>query len=119
MARFIDLDAVEFLKVDGNEEFNHGVDCCINKLLEIEPADVVERAEYQKLKEKNTELEIMSDNFLRLNEVLKKENSRLHEKINKAIEEIANLPTWGGHLDVSPTTVLGILKRNIEDNSHA
>ncbi len=34
MGRLIDLDIVEFLKVDGNKEFNHGVDCCINRLLE-------------------------------------------------------------------------------------
>lgn len=39
--RLIDLDQIEFLKVDGNKEFNHGVDCCINKLLEAEPIEVV------------------------------------------------------------------------------
>lgn len=51
--------------------------------METPNADVVERSEYQKLKDKNTELEIMSDDFLRMNEVLKKENSRLYEKIDK------------------------------------
>lgn len=42
----IDLDNVEFIKCEGNKEFNHGVDCCINKLLEQErvaaiPMDVI------------------------------------------------------------------------------
>lgn len=32
MSRYVDLDQIEFLKVDGNEEFNHAVDCCINRL---------------------------------------------------------------------------------------
>lgn len=41
MSRYIDLDKVEFLKVDGNEEFNHGVDCCVNRLLEAEPIKAV------------------------------------------------------------------------------
>lgn len=49
MARYVDLDKVEFLKVDNNKEFNHGVDCCINKLLEIEPADVIERENVKRL----------------------------------------------------------------------
>ena len=41
MSRYIDLDQIEFLKVDGNEEFNHGVDCCINRLLKVEPIKAV------------------------------------------------------------------------------
>ena len=41
MSRYIDLDQIEFLKVDGNKEFNHGVDCCINRLLEEEPIKAV------------------------------------------------------------------------------
>jgi hypothetical protein len=41
MSRFVDLDQVEFLKVDGNKEFNHGVDCCINRLLKAEPIKAV------------------------------------------------------------------------------
>lgn len=56
MSKLIDLDNVEFLKVDGNKEFNHGVDCCINKLMKQEcvqviPLDKVKQAreEIQKL----------------------------------------------------------------------
>lgn len=56
MSKLIDLDNVEFLKVDGNKEFNHGVDCCINKLMKQEcvqviPLDKVKQAreELQKL----------------------------------------------------------------------
>jgi hypothetical protein len=41
MSRFVDLDQVEFLKVDGNKEFNHGVDCCINRLLKAEPIKAI------------------------------------------------------------------------------
>lgn len=41
MRRYIDLDQIEFLKVDGNKEFNHGVDCCINRLLRAEPIKAV------------------------------------------------------------------------------
>ena len=41
MSRYIDLDQIEFLKVDGNEEFNHGVDCCVNRLLRAEPIKAV------------------------------------------------------------------------------
>ena len=48
MARFVDLDQIEFLQVDGNKEFNHGVDCCINKLLSAKPIDVVERSKINK-----------------------------------------------------------------------
>lgn len=49
MSNLVDLDQVEFLKVDGNKEFNHGVDCCINKLLKQErvqaiPLDKVKQA---------------------------------------------------------------------------
>lgn len=49
MSKYIDLDQVEFLKVDGNKEFNHGVDCCINTLLKQErvtaiPLDKVKQA---------------------------------------------------------------------------
>lgn len=42
MSRYIDLNQTEFLKVDGNKEFNHGVDCCINKLLKQEPVKVIQ-----------------------------------------------------------------------------
>lgn len=50
MSNLIDLDRVEFLKVDGNKEFNHGVDCCINALLKQErvqaiPLDKIKRLE--------------------------------------------------------------------------
>lgn len=41
MSKYIDLDQVEFLKVDGNKEFNHGVDCCINKLMKQECVQVI------------------------------------------------------------------------------
>lgn len=41
MSRYVDLDQIEFLKVDGNKEFNHGVDCCINRLLKAEPIEVI------------------------------------------------------------------------------
>lgn len=41
MSRYIDLDQIEFLKVDGNKEFNHGVDCCINELLKAEPIKAI------------------------------------------------------------------------------
>lgn len=49
MSKYIDLDNVEFLKVDGNKEFNHGVDCCINTLLKQErvtaiPLDKIKQA---------------------------------------------------------------------------
>ena len=37
----IDLDQIEFLKVDGNKEFNHGVDCCIDTLLKAEPIEAI------------------------------------------------------------------------------
>lgn len=41
MSNLIDLDRVEFLKVDGNKEFNHGVDCCINALLKQERVQAI------------------------------------------------------------------------------
>jgi len=41
MSRYIDLDQIEFLKVEGNEEFNHGVDCCIDRLLKVEPIEII------------------------------------------------------------------------------
>jgi hypothetical protein len=51
MSRYIDLDQIEFLKVDGNKEFNHGVDCCINTLLEAEPIEVVSLDKVKKARE--------------------------------------------------------------------
>ena len=84
MARYIDLDKVEFLKADGNKEFNHGVDCCINKLLKIEPADVIERSEYEYLKKENRELAIKYDNAMNM-VINEQENvTRLRSKIDKA-----------------------------------
>lgn len=54
--RPIDLDEIEFIKTDGNAEFNHGVDCCINTLLKaptlkVIKAEVIDniKAELQKL----------------------------------------------------------------------
>ena len=41
MNKYIDLDQIEFLKVDGNKEFNHGVDCCINRLQNAKPIEIV------------------------------------------------------------------------------
>ena len=87
MARYIDLDKVEFLKVKGNEEFNHGVDCCISKLLEIEPVDVIERVEYEKLKQKNIELEIEYDDIMKMNTLRVNEYKQLRSKIDKALEQ--------------------------------
>jgi nicotinamide mononucleotide adenylyltransferase len=77
MARYIDLDAVEFLKVDGNEEFNRGVDCCINRLLKIEPVDVIERTEYEKLRKEY-------EHYKRLVE----QDNKLRSKVDKAVEEL-------------------------------
>lgn len=51
MSRYIDLDQIEFLKVDGNKEFNHGVDCCINTLLEAEPIKAVSLDKVKKARE--------------------------------------------------------------------
>ena len=47
MGRLIDLDKVEFLKVDKNIEFNHGVDCCINRLLEQPTVEAIPKADYE------------------------------------------------------------------------
>ena len=106
-------------------------------IAEYQKADVVERSEYQKLKEKNTELEIISDDFLRRNEVLKKENKelaikydnamnsvidaredaeKLRSKVDKAIEEINNCKVYGHTKTarlVSLPEVLEILKKSI------
>lgn len=54
MSRYIDLDQIEFLKVDGNEEFNHGVDCCVNRLLKVEPIKAVS---LDKVKQAREEIE--------------------------------------------------------------
>ncbi len=52
MSRYIDLDQIEFLKVDGNKEFNHGVDCCINTLLEAETIEAVPIDKVKQAREK-------------------------------------------------------------------
>ena len=116
MARFIDLDKVEFLKVEGNKEFNHGVDCCINSLLEIEPADVIECSEYEKLRLVNLDLTETTKGLLAEHEQLLK----LRSKINKAIEEIdflrqhrAKCITKDNKICIDSGEVLRIL-RNIE-----
>lgn len=51
MSRYVDLDQIEFLKVDGNEEFNHGVDCCINRLLKEGSIEVVSLDKIKKVRE--------------------------------------------------------------------
>jgi hypothetical protein len=54
MSKYIDLEQIEFLKVDGNKEFNHGVDCCINRLLKAEPIKAVS---LDKVKQAREEIE--------------------------------------------------------------
>lgn len=51
MSRYVDLDQIEFLKVDGNKEFNHGVDCCVNRLLKVEPIKAVSLDKIKKVRE--------------------------------------------------------------------
>jgi hypothetical protein len=51
MSNLIDLDQVELLKVDGNKEFNHGVDCCINTLLKQERVQAIPLDEIKKVRE--------------------------------------------------------------------
>lgn len=55
MSKYIDLDQVEFLKTDGNKEFNHGVDCCINKLMKQECVQVIPLDKVKKVREKISE----------------------------------------------------------------
>ncbi len=56
MGRLIDLDKVEFLKVDGNIEFNHGVDCCINTLLKQPPVEAIPKDQYEEQIKTNNRL---------------------------------------------------------------
>ena len=51
MSRYVDLDQIEFLKVDGNKEFNDGVDCCVNRLLKAEPIKAVSLDKVKKASE--------------------------------------------------------------------
>lgn len=59
MSNWVDLDQVEFLKVDGNKEFNHGVDCCINILLKQERITAIP---LDKVKQTREEIEKIVDN---------------------------------------------------------
>ena len=56
MGRLIDLDKVEFLKVDGNIEFNHGVDCCINTLLKQSPVEAIPKDQFEEQIKTNNRL---------------------------------------------------------------
>lgn len=56
MRRYIDLDHIEFLKVDGNKEFNHGVDCCVNRLLAEKPIEAIPIEKVKKAREEIEEL---------------------------------------------------------------
>ena len=111
MARYIDLDKVEFLKVEGNKEFNHGVDCCINKLLATKIADVVERSEYERVLK-------LVDYLTQEHDKRVAENKNLQTKIDKAIEEIdfmrqhrAKYITEDNRICIDSGEVLEILKR--------
>ena len=86
MSRYIDLDQIEFLKVDGNEEFNHGVDCCINRLLKVEPIKTVSLDKVKQAREEIQKLVDMcgSDTVADLN--MKSGLGLALEKIDKLIE---------------------------------
>lgn len=65
MSKLIDLDNVEFLKVDGNKEFNHGVDCCINKLLKQERVTAIPLDKIKKAREELQKcVDMLSDDTL-------------------------------------------------------
>ena len=125
MARYINIDNIPDIILDG-KVINPKLDLpnnnvTVRDILECtHEEDVVERSEYQKLKEENTELVIITDNFLHLNEVLRKENSRLHEKIDKAIKEIIEYRDDKNN-DFDPyeveviNAVLEIIKKNIKE----
>ena len=59
-----------------------------NIVREQPTADVIERSEYEKLKQKNIELEIEYDDVMKMNALRVTEFKQLRSKIDKAIEEI-------------------------------
>lgn len=63
MSRYVDLDQIEFLKVDGNEEFNHGVDCCINRLLDAEPVKAVPLDKVKQAREEIAKYQSIHDSY--------------------------------------------------------
>ncbi len=90
MSRYIDLDQVEFLKVDGNKEFNHGVDCCINTLLKQERVTAIPLDKVKKAREELQKcVDMLSDDTLAdLN--TKTGLGLALEKIDKLIAESEN-----------------------------
>lgn len=82
----------------------------------IKPADVIERSEYERLKQENRELAIKYDNAM--NMVINEQENfiRLRSKIDKAIEELQNMKVYDRTKTarlVSLPEVFEILKKNI------
>lgn len=86
MSRYVDLDRIEFIKADGNEEFNHGVVSCINRLLRAEPIKAVSLDKVKQTREEIQKLVDMcgSDTVADLN--MKSGLGLALEKIDKLIE---------------------------------
>lgn len=87
MSKYIDLDQVEFIKVNGNEEFNHGVDCCINKLLKQELVKVIPLDKVKQAREDIQKLVDMCGNDTLADLNTKTGLGLALEKIDKLIEE--------------------------------
>lgn len=87
MSKLIDLDNVEFLKVDGNKEFNHGVDCCINTLLKQERVTAITLDKIKQAREEIQKLVDMCDDDSLADLNTKSGLGLAVEKIDKLIEE--------------------------------
>lgn len=123
MAEYIDRNLIEWYGCDfenascENRECSgcSHAECSHSQVMQIPKADVIERAEYEKVLEENKQLKhIISD---KIDKDLKCafEVKELRSKIDKAIEEISNIEQLAEYTcgDIKRMCV-EIIKRNIE-----
>lgn len=111
MAQYVDVKDVEKLIKHAIED-SWELDYTLEKLKEINKADVIERYEYEYLKKENRELAIKYDNAMNM-VINEQENvTRLRAKIDKAIAEMESIELVM-FCDEMRDYCVDILKRNI------
>lgn len=91
MAEYIDRNKIPWAKTDNPKGKYWDRLICESTIESMEPADVVERSEYEYLKKENRELAIKYDNAMNM-VINEQENvTRLRSKVKQAREKIDDL----------------------------
>ena len=126
MAEYIDRDLIEWYGCNFEEPSCKNrecsgcsyAECSHTQVMQITTADVVERAEYDKLKHNlEARIECQRQNLVWVRKsynIVEKEADKLRSKIDKAIKEIEDLDPITERVGLQvKQEILNILKRNI------